>query len=147
MLIMCYRVKVGTFNVNGKIPSQDLSRWIRPQNSKFPISGAISLPPIKNISPFTLTNEDVQDYLALKQSEDLNEDSNLKEEAEDKESDPDILVLGFQELDLSAEALLISYTTDREEMWLSSIFAALGEAGGNYMKVVCRPLTLKCESD
>lgn len=95
----------------------------------------MTLPPIKNISPFTLTNEDVHDYLALNQTGDANNHTNVKEETNAKESDPDILVLGFQELDLSAEALLISYTTDREEMWLSSIFAALGEAGAKYTKV------------
>lgn len=100
----------------------------------------MTLPPIKNISPFTLTNEDVQDYLALKQKGDANNHTNVKEETGVKESDPDILVLGFQELDLSAEALLISYTTDREEMWLGSIFAALGEAGSKYTKVNHRTL-------
>ena len=135
-----YRLKIGTFNVNGKIPSQDLSQWIRPQNSKPPTNVTMTLPPIKNISPFTLTNEDVQDYLALKEKGDKNTKVTVEEGTDGKESDPDILVFGFQELDVSAEALLISYTTDREDMWLDSIFSALGEAGESYTKVCFHPL-------
>ena len=42
-------------------------------------------------------------------------------------SDPDMLVLGFQELDLSTEALLYSTKTVREEAWCVAIFAGLGE--------------------
>ena len=48
--------------------------------------------------------------------------------------EPDMLVFGFQELDLSAEALLYSYTTSREEMWLEAIFAGLGEVRDQYTK-------------
>lgn len=44
-------------------------------------------------------------------------------------------VLGFQELDLSTEALIYSYTTTREEMWTEAIFAALGEVRSQYTKV------------
>jgi phosphatidylinositol-bisphosphatase len=49
--------------------------------------------------------------------------------------DPDILVLGFQELDLSTEALLYSTKTLREEAWTSAIFAGLGEKAEMYEKV------------
>lgn len=56
------------------------------------------------------------------------------EEAEDRE--PDLLVVGFQELDLSTEALIYSYTTTKEEQWLSSIFAGLGEVQEEYIKVM-----------
>lgn len=52
--------------------------------------------------------------------------------------DPDILVLGFQELDLSTEALLYSTSTFREDAWTTAIFAALGEKAVLYHKVWSR---------
>ncbi|KAK7444557.1 hypothetical protein VKT23_015235 [Stygiomarasmius scandens] len=50
-------------------------------------------------------------------------------------SDPDMLILGFQELDLSTEALIYSTSTAREDAWCTAIFAALGEKGEMYEKV------------
>ena len=49
--------------------------------------------------------------------------------------DPDLIVLGFQELDLSADALLYSTSTAREDAWSMAIFAALGENVVLYEKV------------
>lgn len=49
--------------------------------------------------------------------------------------DPDILVLGFQELDLSTEALLYTTSTLKEDEWLTAIFAGLGEKRVLYEKV------------
>ena len=49
--------------------------------------------------------------------------------------DPDLLVFGFQELDLSTEALIYSTGTAREDAWCLAIFAALGEKGVKYEKV------------
>jgi phosphatidylinositol-bisphosphatase len=51
-------------------------------------------------------------------------------------SDPDLLVLGFQELDLSTEALLYATRTLREDAWVSAILAGLGEKGILYEKVL-----------
>ena len=51
------------------------------------------------------------------------------------DTDPDIFVLGFQELDLSAEALIYYASTAREDAWCHAIFAALGEKAINYEKV------------
>jgi len=51
------------------------------------------------------------------------------------DDDPDILVLGFQELDLSTEALLYSTNTAREDAWCSAVFAGLGEKRSQYVKV------------
>ena len=53
-------------------------------------------------------------------------------------SDPDMLVLGFQELDLSAEALLYSTKTVREEAWCMAVSAGLGEKAVLYEKVSAR---------
>lgn len=49
---------------------------------------------------------------------------------------PDLLVLGFQELDLSTEALVYSSGAAREDAWCHAIFAALGEKIELYEKVV-----------
>ncbi len=53
---------------------------------------------------------------------------------------PDILVLGFQELDLSTEALLYSTSTFREEAWCTAVFAALGEHQYQYTKLASKQL-------
>lgn len=52
-------------------------------------------------------------------------------------SDPDLLVLGFQELDLSTEALLYASSTVKEDAWVEAILAGLGERGILYEKVSC----------
>jgi phosphatidylinositol-bisphosphatase len=44
-------------------------------------------------------------------------------------------VLGFQELDLSAEALLISSTTLKEDLWCEAIMRDMAELGDQYVKV------------
>lgn len=49
--------------------------------------------------------------------------------------DPDIFVLGFQEVDLSTEALLYAANSAKEDMWMAAITAALGEKGVLYEKV------------
>jgi phosphatidylinositol-bisphosphatase len=46
-----------------------------------------------------------------------------------------MLVLGFQELDLSTEALLYSTGSSREDSWCMAVFAALGEKAVEYEKV------------
>jgi phosphatidylinositol-bisphosphatase len=48
--------------------------------------------------------------------------------------DPDLIVLGFQELDLSTEALIYSTGTVREDAWCLAVLAALGEKAVNYEK-------------
>jgi hypothetical protein len=46
-----------------------------------------------------------------------------------------MIVLAFQELDLSAEALLYSTGSTREDAWCMAVFAALGEKAVEYEKV------------
>lgn len=60
-------------------------------------------------------------------------------------SDPDLIVLGFQELDLSTEALLYATSTTKEDAWAAAIFAGLGEKGILYEKVSCFLLFLCCD--
>jgi len=49
------RMRLGTFNVNGKMPSQDLSAWVQ-KSVKGPEPNTVAppLPPVKNISPLSL---------------------------------------------------------------------------------------------
>lgn len=54
---------------------------------------------------------------------------------ENEPDDPDLLVLGFQELDLSTEALIYSTGTVKEDAWCTAVLAGLGEKAVNYEKV------------
>ncbi|KZV85961.1 DNase I-like protein [Exidia glandulosa HHB12029] len=58
------------------------------------------------------------------------------------ETEPDILVVGFQELDLSTEALLYREDPAREEAWTAAIIEALGQRsdGDQYIKVASKQL-------
>jgi hypothetical protein len=54
---------------------------------------------------------------------------------ENQYREPDIQVFAFQELDLSAETLIYSTSTAKEDAWCSALFAALGEKAVLYEKV------------
>ncbi|KAI9060023.1 DNase I-like protein [Trametes sanguinea] len=170
------RIRIGTFNVNGKMPSQDLSAWVRGQTERS-ASASVLIPPLKEISPLSMG--EAQQHPVEKELEalDLNRktagpdaattDASSTTTASDTarsatmsagptseetavsdspvdvpedESDPDMIVLGFQELDLSAEALLYSSTTVREDAWCMAAFAGLGEKAALYEKLVSKQL-------
>ena len=187
---------MGTFNVNGKFPSQDLSAWVRGEVARPP---AAFIPPLKEISPLSLGESQkklgdetpgeplfTSDWCLIALSlvltsshsaaaEDPGNDQphnatwtetgslsaasdattyvNISGDAQSAEAavsdappdvpedagDPDMLVLGFQELDLSTEALLYSTKTVREEAWCMAVFAGLGEKAVLYEKVGADP--------
>ncbi len=85
------RISVGTFNVNGQLPREDiptivgLKRWLR------------------------------------------------------AEEDPDLIVLGFQELDTSSGAYLY-YSPAREHAWTHAITQALGRRAPSYRKIAAKQL-------
>lgn len=56
-------------------------------------------------------------------------------DVQEDRTDPDLLVLGFQELDLSAGALLYATEASREDAWCAAVFAGLGEKAVLYEKV------------
>lgn len=56
---------------------------------------------------------------------------------------PDLYVFGMQELDRSAEALLYSTSTAKEDAWFASIVHSLGSEEASYEKV-CLPLSCSC---
>ncbi|RPD60669.1 DNase I-like protein [Lentinus tigrinus ALCF2SS1-7] len=166
-------IRVGTFNVNGKFPSQDLSAWVRGEASRPP---AAFIPPLKEISPLSLgesqknpvdealatedpsngqppdaTSTDTRSLSAVSDattyvnfSVDTQSTqtavSDAPPDVPEDPSDPDMLVLGFQELDLSTDALLYSTKTVREEAWCMAVFAGLGEKAVLYEKLASKQL-------
>lgn len=131
-------IRTGTFNVNGKMPSQDLSPWLRPTKRNSEISGWIS--PLKAISPLDILPNPVDEQMttSLGASSATLAHASLNNDA--KVSDPDLLVLGFQELDLSTEALLYATSTVKEDAWVEAILAGLGERGILYEKFASKQL-------
>ena len=139
------RIRLGTFNVNGKAPSQDLYPWLRCSEYESQVkTGWIS--PLK-LSPFEVVSPDPLyqgsfvpsvSWLSIESSlfVELLGNNSLTSSAQSQSfGDPDLLVLGFQELDLSTEALLYTTTTLKEDEWLTAIFAGLGEKRVLYEKV------------
>ncbi|KAF4603303.1 hypothetical protein EYR38_003716 [Pleurotus pulmonarius] len=119
-------LRVGTFNVNGKPPLDDLAVWTRG-----PESFASKLPPLENLSPLSIG-------LSERPPSDLRRA--LSSNASSLDRDPDIFVFGFQELDLSTEALLYSTSTIKEDSWTSAIFASLGDKASQYTKLASKQL-------
>ncbi|KAJ3502590.1 hypothetical protein NLJ89_g8815 [Agrocybe chaxingu] len=146
-------LRLGTFNVNGKMPSQDLSAWVQGNTGYNKVVLNVSLEPptlplAKNMSPLSLGEvmRNPFDWItrAPKSSSKLEKEENKEEvtsrvDLEDPE-DPDLFVFGFQELDLSTEALIYSTSTLREDAWCHAIFAALGEKASKYEKLASRQL-------
>ncbi|KIK38519.1 hypothetical protein CY34DRAFT_809249 [Suillus luteus UH-Slu-Lm8-n1] len=131
-------IRTGTFNVNGKMPSQDLSPWLRPTKRDSESSGWIS--PLKAISPLDILSNPIDQQVtnSLGASSATLAHANLNNNA--TVSDPDLLVLGFQELDLSTEALLYASSTVKEDAWVEAILAGLGERGILYEKLASKQL-------
>lgn len=131
-------IRTGTFNVNGKMPSQDLSPWLRPTKCDSEKSGWIS--PLESISPLDILSNltDGQATSNLGASSATSAHASLNNDV--KVSDPDLLVLGFQEMDLSTEALLYATSTVKEDAWVEAILAGLGERAILYEKLASKQL-------
>lgn len=118
--------------MNGKLPTQDLGAWIRGSD----LYADKLIPPLKKLPEITLGESDTKEgeyrrYPSYLYGFDIDTPSGIDETADD----PDILAVCFQELDLSAGALL--YTTEplREDAWTSAVLAGLGEKLELYNKV------------
>ncbi|KAJ7206536.1 DNase I-like protein [Mycena pura] len=136
------RIRVGSFNVNGSLPSQDLSLWLGteaapsiPDQSLVSILNRVEKNPFEAASPLSSVEKTAQMKVV-----DAEVVSSTDTEGEDDDSGPDLLVLGFQELDLSAEALIYASSTAREDAWCDAVFAALGSRAGRYEKLVSKQL-------
>ncbi|KIP04826.1 hypothetical protein PHLGIDRAFT_129265 [Phlebiopsis gigantea 11061_1 CR5-6] len=149
------RLRIGTFNVNGKMPSQDLSSWVRGQAQDTTDN---FIPPLKAISPFSiseLTINPLDQAGALSSNVESSSSNGVRDPALAKSrilgnvavpsttgeaQDPDLIVLGFQELDLSAGALIYSTETTREDAWFAAALAGLGENAVEYEKLASKQL-------
>ena len=159
-----YSLRLGTFNVNGKPPTQSLVPWIwgsigrsesvdrqpQPHAHDGPLESASVDAPSGKISPEDEpipATADVLDSSSFETStaasfgfqsskDTIAQSSPPSSILPDNDEDlPDMFVLGFQELDLSTEALLYSTSTVKADAWTSAIFAALGKSADNYIKV------------
>ncbi|KAI0280361.1 Endonuclease/exonuclease/phosphatase [Russula aff. rugulosa BPL654] len=115
------RVRVGTFNVDGKSPTQDLSTWLGNE------------PPSSRVS-----NNEQSQKSPLSPSE--KETGTEVEEGQASAPEADILILGFQEIDHSTEAFFNLSGNAREEAWTVAILAALGDKAERYEKLVSKQL-------
>ncbi|KXN92908.1 Inositol polyphosphate 5-phosphatase OCRL-1 [Leucoagaricus sp. SymC.cos] len=137
-------IRLGTFNVNGKMPSQDLSSWIQGTTAS-PLSHdatPLSLPPTRTPSPENAQPSSNGNLHLNSSTMATNSTTTLTVETGSPVSnlEPDIFALGFQELDLSTEALIYSTGTAREDAWCLAIFAALGEKAIHYEKLASKQL-------
>lgn len=114
-------IRAGTFNVNGKLPFQDLSTWL---------GGAPS--------PHGTQNDEQTHSTSLSGEPSLGVISALPLEGknDNNTSEPDLLVVALQEVDQSTEALFYTMSPSREDAWIAAILAALGEKSQKYEKVI-----------
>ncbi|CCL99367.1 uncharacterized protein FIBRA_01385 [Fibroporia radiculosa] len=128
------RIRIGTYNVNGQLPSQDLSPWVggrlddsEPlQKEHLTTKNSIE----NNSDSISLASTLVETSSHSKSPDIISSDL----------SDSDLLVFAFQELDLSTEALLYSTKTVREDAWCAALFAGLGEKASLYEKLTSKQL-------
>jgi inositol polyphosphate 5-phosphatase INPP5B/F len=62
-------------------------------------------------------------------------------------SEADMLVMAFQESDLSPEAFFYLTGTAKEDAWTTAIFAALGERAERYEKVNTSVIVTEASTD
>jgi inositol polyphosphate 5-phosphatase INPP5B/F len=133
---------VGTFNVNGKSPSQDLSTWLGNEPPSSRIHGnqqTHCLPPLKELSPLSLSEKETGEASSLHGYYVVAHTSVFAgtegQEGQASTPEADMLIMGFQEVDHSTEALFNFAGRAREEAWMEAIFAGLGEKAERYEKV------------
>ncbi|CAK5268023.1 unnamed protein product, partial [Mycena citricolor] len=144
------RIRMGTFNVNGTLPSHDLAPWFgasgtvpRLENDNDNVDAASTanlksspvprIPSLEDVSPFSVP---------LPADDDEEEKNPFDDPVFTDPASPvaDIYVLGFQELDLSAEALLYASGSAKEEAWTAAVFAGLGAQRDSYVKIASKQL-------
>ena len=133
--LMCYhRIRVGTFNVNGKLPAQDLSTWL---GGVPPSSHAHHNEQKHPTPPLSLSDKGTGEASSLHGLRTVAHSSVFAgmEEGQASAPEADMLVLAFQEVDLSPEAFFNFTGPAREDAWTVAILAALGDKAELYEKV------------
>lgn len=134
----------GTIGLSNKIRKETaVPEHPVPTFSIFSYASTRGIPPtapssrFSTSSSFTLSS-DTQSISSKLSSTTLHAENDFPAVPIDEElpDDPDIFAFAFQEADLSAEALLYSTSTVREDAWTTAILAALGEKAVYYEKVI-----------
>ncbi|KAF8491842.1 DNase I-like protein, partial [Russula emetica] len=141
------RIRVGTFNVNGKSPAQDLSTWLgnKPPSSRVNNNEQKHfIPPLREPSPISLSGKETGEasplhgyYVVAHASVFAGTEG---QEGQASTPEADMLVMGFQEIDHSTEAFFNFAGRAREEAWTAAILAALGDKAKRYEKLVSKQL-------
>ena len=121
---------MGTFNANGKLPAQDLSTWLG------------SVPPSSHANHYeqkhsTPSDKGTGEASFLHGFRTVAHSSIFAgmEEGQTSAPEADMLVLAFQEVDLSTEAFFNFIGSAREDAWTVAILAGLGDKAELYEKV------------
>jgi hypothetical protein len=142
------RVHVGTFNVNGKLPADglDVRPWLGLPPARaavlaskpVPVGAETVLPPIPTVSPLSMRDVPAEQAAATAAGTQATAGNTV---APGDGARPDLVVLAFQELDLSTSALIYAAERSREEAWARVALEALNDgvsdtsAGDGYEKV------------
>ena len=126
---------MGTFNVDGKSPTQDLSTWL----GNVPPSSRVSNNEPSQKSPLSPSEKETGEASPLPGYYAVTHTSVIAgregEEGQASAPEADMLILGFQEIDHSTEAFFNLSGNAREEAWTVAILAALGDKAERYEKV------------
>lgn len=118
-----HSIRTGTFNVNGKLPFQDLSTWL----GAMPPSSGTKIDKRRHSTP--LSGELSPGGTSVLPLEGQSNKASLTM------SETDLLVVALQEVDQSTEALFYTTSPAREDAWTAAILATLGEKAEEYEKV------------
>jgi phosphatidylinositol-bisphosphatase len=133
---------VGTFNVNGKSPTQDLSTWLGNEPPSSRVNNTEQkhfTPPLGELSSLSLNEKETGEASPLHGIYVVAHTSVVAgaegQEGQASTPEADMLIMGFQEIDHSTEAFFNFAGHAREEAWTASILAALGDKAKRYEKV------------
>jgi phosphatidylinositol-bisphosphatase len=134
---------VGTFNVNGKSPTQDLSTWLGNESPSSRVNNNDEqkhfIPPPREPSSLSPSEKETGEasplhgYYVMAHSSVFTGTGGQEGQASTPEAD--MLIMGFQEIDHSTEAFFNFAGNAREEAWAAAILAALGDKAERYEKV------------
>jgi phosphatidylinositol-bisphosphatase len=124
---------VGTFNVNGKSPTQDLSTWLGNEPPSSRVNNNEQKSPLSPSEKETGEASTSHGYCVVAHTSVIAGTEGQEKQASTPEAD--MLVMGFQEIDHSTEAFFNLAGPAREEAWTTAILAALGDKAEQYEKV------------
>lgn len=124
---------MGTFNVNGKSPTQDLSTWLGNELPSSRVNNNEQKSPLSPSEKATGEAGPFHGYYVVAHTSAIAGTEGHEGQALTPEED--MLIMGFQEIDHSTEAFFNLAGHAREEAWTVAILAALGDKVERYEKV------------